>query len=653
MPPPDPRLSGPRRPAVVGAVLAAVRDGRAALLLMACVPLALLPGGLDRFTLPKLAVAACAVLAAVPVARRGTLPRTVAVLLGLGAAWLVVAALASDAPFAQVVGRWPRYEGLVALPVYVGVVWAGARVLGPGAPDRVIFAWARMLSVVSVVLGVVSVLEATGLRPTGGDVSRPGALLGNATDQGICGMVLLALLLPYVVSTLPSASPHGVPGRTVRPLPLAGALAAITVVVASGSRAALLGTVIVGAILTVAPRLRPRGSVRLPSQRSTTTVLAPLVASGLALSGALLLPASRARLTGEDPLAAATTEGRIDLWASIRHLVEDRPLVGTGPSGLVDAYPTYRSDLAVGASDPSLALDSPHAWPLQAAVSGGVPLLLAALALALTVLVVGGRAACRENVRTDVRPPGSQDARSLLLHGSLAAVVGTTFALSTHFTTIGTVTLVGLAAGALVSDPHGAQGTDAQSFTVRRKPWTTPLALATGGIFCAVLLLASAGEIPLARATAAAAAGDVDAAESAFGLAQALRPWDGDVALIAAQTFSAGSEAGHEPSARATVVWAERALESHPSSSEARVSLALGHLALADPVAAASVLDQVLEQGEDPRARLLRGVAAARTGDLDLARAHLDVAARNPSTADLARQNLAVLESVSGAGHQS
>ncbi|MET4223534.1 O-antigen ligase family protein [Oerskovia enterophila] len=654
MPPPAPRLSVTHRAVLVGAVLAAVRDGRAALLLMACVPLVLLPGGLDRFTLPKLAIAACAVLAAVPVARRGTLPRSVAVLVGLGAVWLVVAALVSDAPFAQVVGRWPRYEGLVALPVYVGVVWAGARVLGPGTPDRVIVAWARMLSLTSVALGAVSVLEATGLRPTGGDVSRPGALLGNATDQGVCGMVLVALLLPHVVSHPAPASPSGVVlGRTVRPLPLAGALAAITVVVVSGSRAALLGTVIVGAVLTVAPRLRPRGSVRLPPRPSTPTVLAPLVASGLALAGALLLPASRARLTGEDPLAEATTEGRIDLWASIRHLVQDRPLVGTGPSGLVDAYPTYRSDLAVGASDPSLALDSPHAWPLQAAVSGGVPLLLAALALALTVLVVGGRAVGRENARTDAPQPGPQSTRSLLLHGSLAAVVGTTFALSTHFTTIGTVTLVGLAAGALVSGPHGAESTGAQTSTVRRKPWTTPLALASGGILCAVLLLASAAEIPLARATAAAAAGDVDASESAFGLAQVLRPWDGDIALIAAQTFSAGSEAGHEPSARATVVWAGRALASHPSSSEARVSLALGHLALAEPAAAASVLDEVLERGEDPRARLLRGVAAARTGDLDLAREHLDVAARNPATADLARQNLAVLESVAGPGHRS
>ncbi|MFD6092530.1 O-antigen ligase family protein [Oerskovia sp. NPDC060338] len=648
MPPHAARLSVPRRTALVGALLTAVRDGRAALVLMTCVPLVLLPGGLDRFTLPKLAVAACAVMTAVPVARRGTLPRAVVVLLGLGAVWLMVAALASDAPLAQAVGRWPRYEGLVALPVYVGVAWAGARVLGPGAPDRVIFAWTRMLSVASVLLGAVSVLEATGQRPTGGDVSRPGALLGNATDQGICGMVLVALLLPFVVST-PATPPHDVRDKPVRALPLVGVLSAVTVIVVSGSRAALMGTVVVGAVLAIAPRLRSRGSALFPPRHSPVTALVPLMAPCMALLGALLLPASRDRLTGADPLAATTIGGRADLWLSLVRLVADRPLVGAGPSGLVDAYPGQRSEAATFSSAPALVLDSAHAWPLQAAVSGGVPMLLGALALALTVLVVGSRAACSENARTVAHPWGPQDTRTLLVHGSFAAVVGASFALFTHFTTIGTVALVGLAAGALVSGPQDVRSKSApEASSVRRKPWKAPLVLATGGLLCAALVLASAAEIPLARAVTAAAAGDVDDSESAFDLAQTLRPWDRDVPLIAAQTFSAGAEVGHEPSARATVTWAGRALASHPSSSEARLSLALGHLALGEPQVTGTLLDEVLERGEDPRARLLRGVAAARTGELDLAREHLDVAVQNPMTADLARQNLAVLESAAG-----
>lgn len=606
-----------------------------------------MPGGLDRFTLPKLGIAACAVLAAVPVARRGTLPRTVSVAIALGALWLMVAALASEAPFAQIVGRWPRYEGLVALPVYVGIVWAGARVLGPGAPDTVIVAWARMLSVVSIVLGAVSILEATGLRPLGGDVSRPGALLGNATDQGICGMVLVALLVPYVASHLAPASQSR--GRAGRALALAGALAATAVVVVSGSRAALLGTVIVSAVLAVAPLLRPRESVDLTPRRSTMAVLAPLAVSGLALLAAFLVPASRDRLTGQDPLAAATVGGRTDLWASVVRLVVDRPLVGAGPSGFVDAYPVYRSGAATSSSDPALVLDSPHTWPLQAATSGGVPLLVCALVLVGAVVVLGARATWRVNTRAVLKSSPAPDARRLLVHGSFAAVTGAVFALTTHFTTIGTVALVGLAAGALIAVPaRPCAAADAEDRGGRRRSWTTPVAVIVGGAVCVVLALASVAEIALARASAAAAVGDVASAESSFGHAQALRPWDPDLALIAAQTFSAGAEAGHEPSARAAVVWAERTLESSPSSTEARLALALGHLALGDDTAAVPVLDEVLAQGENPRARLLRGVAAARSGDLDLAREHLTVAAQNSATADLARQNLAVLESASG-----
>ncbi|MHA7134554.1 O-antigen ligase family protein [Oerskovia turbata] len=624
-------------PSAIGRVVA---DGRLSLLLLTCVPLVLAPGGLDRFTFPKLAVAALGVLAAVPAARRGALPRSVVVLVGLGTLWLVVAALASDAPLAQLVGRWPRYEGLVALPVYVGAVWAGARLLGPGAPVRVVAAWVRMLVVVAVVLAVVSAVEAVGLRPLGGDVARPGALLGNATDQGVTGMLLVALLVPHAIARL-SSRPGSGPVAWLGPV--VGVVAALIVVVSSGSRAAILSTVVVGAVLSLASgRPAPGGLPRRAPAR-----LLPLAVSALVLAGAALLPASRDRLTGADPLAAATVEGRVDLWASAARLVAENPLVGAGPSGFVDGYVAHRSVGTALSSNPALAPDSPHAWPLQAAVAGGGPLLLCALALAAVVLVVGVRRVRETNGPALAGDDLARGHRSLA-HGAFAAVVGASVALSSHFTTVGVVVVAGLAVGALVAVPvERAPARRLLAGLGDRAAGARQAAAATAvgvGSLCVVLALAAAAEVPLARATAAAARGDVATATTSFDQARALRPWDGDVAMVAALTFSAGAEAGHGPSAQATIEHASRALEDHPASAEARVALALGHVALSDDAAAAPVLDEILARGEDPRARLLRGVVAARAGDLTLARAHLTVAARSPWTADLARRNLEIVD---------
>ena len=530
----------------------ALQDGRLALVLLAGVPLVLLPGGLDRFTLPKLAVAACAVLASVPALRRGVLPRSVVVLLCLGAAWMLDAALASSAPIAQLLGRWPRYEGLVALPVYVGAVWAGARLLGPGVTARAVRSWVRALTAVAVLLAIVCVVEATGLRPLGGDVSRPGASLGNATDQGVSGMLLVALLLPFAVSGIsrgarPSLSREALP-------PVLGVACALAVVVTSGSRAALLGTVVVCIVL---PAVSWRGAPRTagpPRCQRAASALATLAVAGLALLGAFLLPASRDRLTGQDPLAAATVTGRADLWASVVAMVAERPLLGAGPSGLVDAYPAFRSAHASGSAAPSSVLDSPHSWPLQAAAAGGLPLLVCALALCATVVVVGLRRVRQVNAQMVAGASTDQDARRLLVLGASAALAGTAAALTTHFTTVSTVVLAGVAAGALLAVPGQDPGVpDGDRHGAR---WIRRGATTLGAVLCLGLLLGAAAEVPLARAVTAASTGDVAASDSWFERAQALRPWDGDVPLIAAQTFAAGAEAGHAPSARATVEWA-------------------------------------------------------------------------------------------------
>src|ERR1700709_2775030 len=71
--------------------------------------IALLPGAMDRWVLPKVAVAVIGCLLASLAPRTGRIPTALAILLGAGAALLVLCALLGAAPIAQLLGRWPRY----------------------------------------------------------------------------------------------------------------------------------------------------------------------------------------------------------------------------------------------------------------------------------------------------------------------------------------------------------------------------------------------------------------------------------------------------------------------------------------------------------------------------------------------------------------
>ena len=364
---------------------------RAALLLLVVSGACFLPGALDRFVFPKLAVAAIGVMLALTVPGRGRLPREVIGMLGLGGLLLLVAALTSAAPLAQLLGRSPRYEGVVGLSVYLGALIAGARLLGarqtPGAS-----AWMLdVLSVAALAIGIEAALEATGLRPLASNVSRPGSLLGNASDQGAWAVLALG--------------PLAIAAFTFREkLHVAGAVAAAVALATSGSRGALAGAVAVVAVLALC---RPPRAVVIGLACGVVVVAA----------GVLALPASRARVLQTSPLAQQTTKGRTLLWSETASLVVDHPLLGVGPSGYVDAIPAYhdrRYEREVGPQNPP---DSPHNWILQAASAGGV--LLALLAVALAGLDAPRRMARRPASRPGARrssprgcSPGSPGTRS-------------------------------------------------------------------------------------------------------------------------------------------------------------------------------------------------------------------------------------------------
>ena len=511
-----------------------------------------LPEALNRFVFPKATVVAVALALAAGVPARGRLRRAAVVLLVVAAVDLLVAALTSVSPLQALIGRAPRYEGVLVLPLYLGAAVAGARLLGPGrAPDSM--AWfLDWLAVAALAIAGLAVLETAGVRPLTSDIARPGSLLGNASDEGAWAVLALG---PLTMAAL----------RAREPLPVAGALGAAVVLVCSGSRGALLGAVAGFAVL----------AVLMPRRAQSLTVAAIVIAVAVAT---LTLPTTRGRVLETAPLTSETVTGRQLLWKETLSLVGAHPLLGLGPSGYADSIPRYhdhRWAIQVGPANPP---DSPHNWILQSAAAGGVPLALIAVVLALLTLACGAAGAWEERASE----------RSAPLGGMLAGVAGYATALLFHFTSPGTAPLAALFAGALLST------VPARGLVRRRRAALSGACAVASGLLAVVLSCAAAAELPLRLATVAAAKGEVERANHDFDAASLLRPWDGAVAADAANNFAILATHGVRGAAAAGARWSHRALDADRQSIAALADGAAVALARGEAARAAALLSRAL-----------------------------------------------------------
>ena len=499
---------------------AAVQNRRLlALWLMAASVLVWVPGGYSRFVLAKLLVVAMAAVVGATVPRDGRLPRSLVLGLVVGTGLLTVAALVGETPVASLVGRFPRYEGLPVLGLYVAAAWLGARIGGRGAARAVQLGHA--LSGMAVVLAVAALLDLGDESPLGpSTLARSGSLLGNATDQG-----LVAMMAALVVAGALEVRRDG--------LLLAGLAGGVVTVGLSGSRVAMVLTAL--GLLALALRRR-----RL--RRPVLVAVAGLVAVALAV------PGTRERLS-----SSATGRGRLEQWQLTLDLVFDHPVLGVGPSRYVDAVGRYETPEFVAFTGPRTLADSPHDVLLQAAVAGGLPLLICFLVLVALVV--------RRAVPVVREHPESA--------GVLIAVAAYGVAVLANPTAAGPTCLAALLTGVLVAEP----ATHAERVWVRHG---IVVALAAGAV---VVAASCVGEIRLGRGVDDARAGRGDKAHAALDAAQTWRPWDSDVGLIGAQASVANDPERARELAR-------RSLRSTPDSYEALVALAVAELRLGDDDAA-------------------------------------------------------------------
>jgi hypothetical protein len=448
--------------------------------------------------------------------------------LGAGTVLLVAAALAGETPLPSLIGRFPRYEGLPVLGLYAAAAWLGARIGGRGRARAVQLAHA--MAGVGVALGVLAVLDLADSSPLGSStLQRSGSVLGNATDQG-----LVAAMAVLVVAGALEVRRDG--------LLLAGLAGAVVTVAVSGSRVALV-LAVVGLLVQAARR---------PGLRTPILVaVLGLVAVALSVTG------TRHRL-----LSWRTGHGRLEQWQLTLDLVRDHPWLGVGPSRYVDAVGPYETRGFVAFTGPRTLADSPHDVLLQAAVVGGLPLLLCFVVL---VVLVARRA---QAVVTE--HPESW--------GVVTAVSAYGLGVLANPTAPGPTALAAFLLGVLVAEPA----------TAPERAWPRRAAGAVLALAAVAVTTCCVAEVQLGHGVEDAGSGRADEARASFDAAERWRPWDSDVSLLAAEASLPNDKEDARDRARA-------ALDATPDSFEALVTLGLAELGLGDAVDAERHLDRAAE----------------------------------------------------------
>ena len=578
-----------------------------AVLLLLVVGVVIVPFALDRFVFGKLLVAAIAVALAFASTPVGRAPRTVVWLLGAGAVILLVSALAADSPATALLGRAPRYEGVFVLSLYALCGFCGPRLLGPGRSERTTRLALQTMAVSILVIGVIAALETMGLRPLSSDLDRPGSLLGNASDEGALAALYAG---PLVLAAL----------RQRRPVFIAGAFAAVATVALSASRGALIGLVVVLVVIAIGTGGRTR-----------LITLGTLAVGAIA---AFALPITRSRILDQSPLSSQTVNGRSLLYRESISLLGHHLPLGVGPSqyevAIVGEHDrTWQTK--VGPANPP---GSPHDLVLQILSAGGIVLLIVVVWLA----VIG--------LRSGIRTLRAGEDRWTL--GVIAGLAGYGTALLFHLTAPGTTIPAALLAGSLLAEPLARASTAKKAAAPPRQPWAW-LAVAAATVLAVIFAAASIAEIALRSATLDVNSGRLDAANSSFRLARALRVWDVDLPAQAMHAFvnAAGAGGVTQPDAPAAIKyaqdWERRASAVKDDEQVVDNRAALLDLA-GDDAGAARLLDG--ELGRDPfnpQLLLLRGVVAAKLGDYPTALRTLKLANAVDSTNPQGWQDLVVV----------
>ncbi len=363
--------------------------------------LIVIPSGLNAFEPSKLmsivvgaAACACAVWLTGGVDRKRVAEARVPLIVAaVFLVLLLIAALASPSPLSALVGSRSRWGG-VALYAGCGVLFAVATQLSRLQVRQVLTA----VALAGGGVAAFGVLQSIGFNPLEGIGDQTGvpSTFGNINfAAGFVGATLGAMLWLVLDDDLPFKR------RVLGGVLLVFGLAYVWV---NDSFQGIPTGAAAMAIAAAGWAWTRGGSIR----KVGIPLIGLLSAVGAAVVGA--------GVVGSGPLSALSAQRGILIrryyWDAALDMIADNPLLGVGPDRYVYAYRTSRSFEA--ASDLELLLDNDaaHSVFLHFGTAGGVPLMLAFVALVVTVLIMAGRGLRAEN------------SDPMLIFGAAAVVTG-------------------------------------------------------------------------------------------------------------------------------------------------------------------------------------------------------------------------------------
>jgi O-antigen ligase len=366
----------------------------------------------DAVALPRLALAAVVVLVAAALwawdARREGRVRThLAVwLLAAVGALAVVSTVFSVDPLMSVLGQSERLEGTLTWVLYALAFFVGLQAVRSPAALRVLL-WA--LAAGAGICGLLGLAQNAGLDPTSYlveaplfDKHRAFATFGN--PNFLAGLFVLAL----APSAALAMSTRGWRSATAWVLTATIALALF----ATFTRGAWFAAAVSMVAFAVAARV---AGYRV-GRRDGLAIGA--LAGGLALLAAVsTLRAGEANVISRFVVGGQGGESVRERLLTVQAAVASvaaRPLLGWGPDSFLAAFRANRPDAYASAFGAAATVNNAHDWPLQAAVTLGLPagvLFVAAVVLAL-----------RDGLRA-ARSAG-EGPQALLFAGAWAGCVG-------------------------------------------------------------------------------------------------------------------------------------------------------------------------------------------------------------------------------------
>ena len=339
----------------------------------------------EQFGLPKLlGLHIYVVFAAVRwvvALRQGSLrplPRRLAWILGLTAAWAIVTTLTARHVPTALFGMRGRYNGLATMLAGLAVfVFLATR--RTSSRERDVERALRSIGVVLTLASVYALVQATGLDPIPWPTGRPASTLGHPVIFGGA----LAMALPFSL-----AFALGGTSRRVRAAWGGAALIQGLALILTLARGPWAGA---GFGLLVFAALVPHRGRALASRAAVLACVAVILVSAVL---ALAKPARAAIFERVSTLGNVSDDSsyryRVHFGNAALAMLRDYPLFGVGWENFGLLYHRVRTP-----PTPAIASDlvptMVHSGPLQTAVSGGVPALVLQFLVLGTVAVLVAR----------------------------------------------------------------------------------------------------------------------------------------------------------------------------------------------------------------------------------------------------------------------